>query len=838
MDHSLTLICAVDPHGHLQQVSGVGQLMLGQEKDQLLGQAFADIVHPDDRAVALGACGRALTQGHAVRFESRCLSPAGDEVLVEWSAFRPPADVQLLCIGSDVTQQRQAAHHAREQDAFYRAVAEHGFDTMTLLSAEGVYTYVAGSVQKALGYLPEELVGHSPFEFMHPDDVAVAQAAWAELCLQPVFAVPDCRFRAATGEWRWMETTISNQLLNPDIRAFTLCSRDITDKKNRAFELAASEQRFRLLFENNLTPSIFQDADGLVLDVNPAYLSFLGMTKEQVLHRQLPDFLPASLVPGAEEQFRVALGGQQLTYEPTLVHEGMERTLAVTKIPLVVEGRIMGVYTTGRDITEIAAAQRLIKQQAARLHLVLESITDAFLSMDRDWNLTYLNSEAERLLNRTEEEAIGRSMWELFPEEAGSIYRQKYQQALDTGQTVRFEAYFQREKRWLELKVYPFAEGISIFFSDITKRVESDKQLKLLALVAQDTVNSVIITDAAGRVEWVNAGFTRDTGYTLAEMLGKKPGEVLQGPETDPAAVRYFHERLRAPQPFSVTILNYQKTGQPLWFAIDVTPIYNDAGEVTQYIAIQHNINFRKEVEASQAKMTEELYRHNRDLQQFAYIISHNLRAPLSNALGLATLLTKVDRQSPVFDTSLAHLRTSMGQADTVLKDLNLVLSLRDPHDVQPPERVALGEVCQQAVANLDEPLRQCGGLVQLKIPDDLAVRGNRAYLYSIFDNLLSNSIKYRAEGRALLIEVTCSCDGQGGLSISFTDNGSGFDLVKAGPNVFQLYKRFHSKQPGRGIGLFLVKTHVEALGGKIAVSSEVNCGTRFLIQLDTFSGA
>jgi PAS domain S-box-containing protein len=838
MDHSLTLICAVDPHGHLQQVGGAGQLMLGQEKDQLLGQAFADIVHPDDRAVALGACGRALTQGHAVRFESRCLSPAGDEVLVEWAAFRPPADAQLLCIGRDVTQQRQAAHHAREQDAFYRAVAEHGFDTMTLLSAEGVYTYVAGSVQKALGYLPEELVGHSPFEFMHPDDVAVAQAAWAELCLQPVFAVPDCRFRAATGEWRWMETTISNQLLNPDIRAFTLCSRDITDKKNRAFELAASEQRFRLLFENNLTPSIFQDADGLVLDVNPAYLSFLEMTKEQVLHRQLPDFLPASLVPGAEEQFRVALGGQHLTYEPTLVHEGVERTLAVTKIPLVVEGRIMGVYTTGRDITEIAAAQRLIKQQAARLHLVLESITDAFLSMDRDWNLTYLNSEGERLLNRTEEEAIGRSMWELFPEEAGSIYRQKYQQALDTGQTVRFEAYFQREKRWLELKVYPFAEGISIFFSDITKRVESDKQLKLLALVAQDTVNSVIITDAAGRVEWVNAGFTRDTGYTLAEMLGKKPGEVLQGPETDPAAVRYFHERLRAPQPFSVTILNYQKTGQPLWFAIDVTPIYNAAGEVTQYIAIQHNINFRKEVEASQAKMTEELYRHNRDLQQFAYIISHNLRAPLSNALGLATLLTKVDRQSPVFDTSLAHLRTSMGQADTVLKDLNLVLSLRDPHDVQPPERVALGEVCQQAVANLDEPLQQCGGLVQIKIPDDLAVRGNRAYLYSIFDNLLSNSIKYRAEGRALHVEVACFCDGQGGLSISFTDNGSGFDLVKAGPNVFQLYKRFHSKQPGRGIGLFLVKTHVEALGGKIAVTSEVNCGTRFLIQLDTFSGA
>lgn len=832
LDHSPTLICAVDPQGKLQHVSGACRQVLGQEKDQLLGQPFADIVHPDDRAAALDACDRALAQDQPVRFESRCLGPAGDEV-VEWSAFRPPADALLLCIGRDVTQQRQATRHAREQEAFYRAVAEHGFDTMALLSAEGVYTYVSGSVQKALGYQPEELVGQSPFDFIHPDDVAAAQAAWVEQGAQPVFAVPDCRFRAANGEWRWMETTVSNQLLNPDLRAFTLCSRDVTDKKNRASELAASEQRFRLLFENNLSPAIYQDADGLVLDVNPAYLSFLNMTKEQVLHRPLTDVLPVGLVPGAEEQFRVALSGQSLTYEPTMVRKGVERTFSVTKIPLVVEGKIVGVYSRGEDITEMATAHRLIRQQAARLHMVLESITDAFLSMDRDWNLTYLNSEGERLLNLKQEAALGRNMWEVFPEEAGGTYRQKYQEALNMGQTVRFEAFFERENRWLELKVYPFAEGVSVFFTDITKRVESDKQLKLLALVVQGTVNNVIITDAAGRVEWVNAGFTRDTGYTLAEVLGRKPGEVLQGSETDPAAVRRFQERLSLPKPFSVTILNYKKSGQKLWLAMDVTPIFNDAGELTQFIAIQQNINFRKEVEASQAKMTEELYRHNRDLQQFAYVISHNLRAPLANALGLSTLLTKIDRQSPLFDTSLAHLHDSMAQADTVLKDLNLVLSIRDKQDVQAPERVVLAEVCQQAVQNLEEPLQQCRGVVEINIADDLAVHGNRAYLYSIFYNLLSNSIKYRAEERTLLVEIACFYNERGGLSISFSDNGSGFDMFKAGSDVFQLYKRFHTNQRGRGIGLFLVKTHVEALGGKIEVTSGVDFGTRFLIQLD-----
>ncbi|WP_196284030.1 PAS domain-containing sensor histidine kinase, partial [Hymenobacter jeongseonensis] len=748
MDHSPAIICAIDSRGHLQQVGGACRQMLGREKDHLLGQAFADIVHPDDRTAALDACGRALTQEQHVCFESRCLGPGGDELVVEWSAFRPPADALLLCIGRDVTEQRQATRRAHEQDAFYRAVAEHGFDTMALLSAEGVYTYVGGSVQKALGYRPEEMVGHSPFEFIHPDDVAAAQAAWAELGAQPVFAVPDCRFRAANGEWRWMETTISNQLLDPAIRAFTLCSRDVTDKKNRAFELAASDQRFRLLFENNQNPAIFQDADGRVLEVNPAYLAFLKMTKEQVMHQPFTDSLPAGLAPCAEELFRVALSGQQLTYEPTLMHDGVERTIAVTKIPLVVEGRVAGVYTTARDITEMATAQRLIKQQAARLHMVLESVTDAFLSMDRDWNLTYLNREGERLLNIIQDAALGKNMWELFPEEAGGIYRQKYQQALDTGQMVRFEAFFDRENRWLELKVYPFAEGVSIFFTDITQRVASDKQLKLLALVAQGTVNSVIITDAQGRTEWVNEAFTKHTGYTVAEMLGQKPGAVLQGPETDPAAIQRFQERLPLQKPFSATILNYKKSGQKLWFSMDITPVFNDVGELTQYIAIQQNINFRKEIEASQAKMTQDLYRHNRDLQQFTYVISHNLRAPLANALGLATVLTKVDKNTEAFGTALTHLRQSMVQADDVLKDLNLVLSIRDQKDLQAVEPLALKEVCEQAINNMDEALHQCGGRVALDCEDRLMTRGSRAYLYSIFYNLLSNSIKYRSEER------------------------------------------------------------------------------------------
>ncbi|ALW86774.1 hypothetical protein AUC43_17830 [Hymenobacter sedentarius] len=599
------------------------------------------------------------------------------------------------------------------------------------------------------------------------------------------------------------------------------------------FELAQSEQRFRLLFENNPTLAVFQDINGLVLDINPAFLTFLHKAKHEVIGQHLHDFLPAEVRALFGEKFKEAIGGHKVHFEVTVQGQYGEQYLKVNKIPLVVEERIIGLHVAAEDITEMAAAQNLIKQQATALTTTLESITDAFFSLDKDWNLTYINREAERLINLSREQSLGKNIWQLFPEEANGTYRRQYEQALETGKTVQFETFFARESRWLEFKAYPSATGLSIYFSDISERVEADKQLKLLALVAQGTDNGVVITDAQGRTEWVNAAFTRHTGYALAEMLGQRPGAMLQGPETDPAMVQRIRERMKRRKPFSVTILNYKKSGQKLWLAMDITPIYNDADELTQFVALMQNINYRKEIEASQAKMTQDLYRHNRDLQQFTYVISHNLRGPLANALGLAKMLTKVDKNSEAFTVSLAHLRESMGQADEVLKDLNLVLSIRDKQDIQAQETMPLVDVCAQAVNNLDEALQQCGGRVNLDIAAGLVVHGNRAYLYSIFYNLLSNSIKYRFAARPLKVDISCEPGDHGGPTISFTDNGSGFDMFKAGSDVFQLYKRFHTNQRGRGIGLFLVKTHVEAMGGKIEVASDLNFGTRFLIHLD-----
>lgn len=228
----------------------------------------------------------------------------------------------------------------------------------------------------------------------------------------------------------------------------------------------------------------------------------------------------------------------------------------------------------------------------------------------------------------------------------------------------------------------------------------------------------------------------------------------------------------------------------------------------------------------------QEIVTQNKDLQQFTYIVSHNLRAPLASALGLADLLGTEEPGSPYFEQTRTHLLASLHQLDQVLRDMNTILTVRDQQHLAAAEAVPLADVVRQVVQNLQEAVDQVGGTVRVAIPAALSVRANRAYLYSIFFNLLSNALQYRADERPLEVTVTATGGEGQPTRVTVADNGSGFDQQQAGDDVFKLYKRFHPHRPGRGMGLYLTKTHVESMGGNISVHSRVDEGTRFTIDV------
>jgi PAS domain S-box-containing protein len=715
-------------------------------------------------------------------------------------------------------------------------------DVLCAIGLGGVLERMSTACRLALGFEPAELLGRPFAELLHPDDWAVVAAQLTQAAAgAPVRFHCRCLHRAGQPvpmTWSVSRAPDSGVLLcfgkpvpgaQPSQQPVAQRGRATAAYQADTPGRPESEQRFRLLFENTLSLSAFQDVQGRILDINAAFLGFLRQPKQRVLQRPLTDFLTLAFRALFIEKFAEALSGRTVHYDATALDAtGRELTLHVTKTPLLVNGLLVGIHVAALDTTAFSAAQEELAHLAEQHLTILESISGAFLSFDTHCHLIYLNREAEQLFSLDRAAHLGLPMGQVFPDELVGVCRAKSEEAFASGCVTQFETYAPRLERWLDVKLFPSPTGLLVYVLDITDLIASAKQLKLLALVAEGTDNGVVIAGADGRVEWVNAGFTKHTGYTLAELGGRRGGRVLQGPETDPEAVQLFRAGLQQAAPFSVTILNYTKAGEKLWLVVDVTPIYNQTGELTQYIALLQNINFRKETEARQGQMTQDVYAHNQDLQQFTYMVSHNLRAPLANALGLATLLTKLGKDTDNFDLVLGHLRQSMSQADAVITDLNQVLAIRDKHVV--PEPVDLAEVCAQALASL--AMAQHGGQVRLDIAAGLAVRGTRAYLYSIFDNLLSNALKYRAAERPLEVTIWAVADGHGSVTISVADNGVGFDTQQAGGKVFQLYQRFHGSPPGRGIGLFLVRTHVEAMHGHISVTSTVGVGTTFLLSL------
>jgi methyl-accepting chemotaxis protein len=190
----------------------------------------------------------------------------------------------------------------------------------------------------------------------------------------------------------------------------------------------------------------------------------------------------------------------------------------------------------------------------------------------------------------------------VLPEQSRSPEYAAFWKALNNGQHLsgEFQRLGKHRKVWIHGSYTPIFSRRGVPFkvvkyaTDVTEQVLAREREALLGLVANGTDNSVVITSPDGLIQYVNPGFTRLTGYRLEEVLGKKPGKLLQGRHTDQETVRRIREALHAQKPFSEQILNYSKSGEPYWIALSINPAFASDGELERYIAVQTNVTSAK----------------------------------------------------------------------------------------------------------------------------------------------------------------------------------------------------------------------------------------------------
>ena len=242
---------------------------------------------------------------------------------------------------------------------------------------------------------------------------------------------------------------------------------------------------------------------------------------------------------------------------------------------------------------------------------------------------------------------------------------------------------------------------------------------------------------------------------------------------------------------------------------------------------MRQNKDLGNEVE----KRTADLVQYNRQLEQYAFITAHNLRAPVARIIGLGQLLKMQQSDPDEAAFIIDKLMVASQELDRVIKELNAILDIRK-FSVEITAEVDLKTEVNFILANLEQEIRQTGASVNVDFSAVGKIFSIKAYIHSILFNLISNAIKYREPRRKPEINIKSAClDDE--ICLSVSDNGIGIDLASHHDMMFQLYKRFHFHADGRGIGLFLVKTQIDSLGGRIEIDSKVNHGTTFRVYLN-----
>ncbi|WP_207423558.1 PAS domain-containing sensor histidine kinase [Desertivirga brevis] len=545
----------------------------------------------------------------------------------------------------------------------------------------------------------------------------------------------------------------------------------------------------------------------------------------------------------AEEELQDLKKGKKSIAEYRIQHpEGSIRWLEVRTLP-VFDGEILvRVEGVVSDITKRKLAELQTVKAKELSESIINSLPGIFYLFDEQGKYLSWNKNFEKITGYDAKEIINLSPLDLVVDNDRTSVRDVVlrvfrdgQGDVEAGLKVKdgniYKYYFNGQKLVIDGKNYLAGMGI-----DISKRKAAEETLQkneqMLSYILDLIPQAIFWKDTKSNFMGGNSIFAKMLGVDdVRTVIGKNDFDFSPTPEEARMYQQDDQEVMKAKSPRMHYIESFrQSNGEVTWLDTTKIPLKDQNDEVYGILVVIEDITEKKLKEDKQKKVNEDLIRKNIELTDFSYIVSHHLRAPICKVLGLASLF---DRQNPDTDLNgevIGYIANEVANLDTVVKDLNTILANQSPAG-KLFETISLADLFNDVKKPHENELHETGGMIRQSF-EVATVKTVRSYLFSIFSNLISNAIKYKHPERAPEIVVR-SYSSEGGTYVSFQDNGLGLDLKKVGGKIFEFYNNFqYGLGTGRGIGLKLVKTQVEAVGGSIEVESAPGEGTCFKIYL------
>ena len=354
------------------------------------------------------------------------------------------------------------------------------------------------------------------------------------------------------------------------------------------------------------------------------------------------------------------------------------------------------------------------------------------------------------------------------------------------------------------------------------------KELNKLSLIATKTQNCVIITDAAGKIEWVNHAFELLYDYKLEEITGRLPREVIIASDSQELILGLVKSAISSKQTQSKAITTFSKNQQEFRSFIEITPIFGNTGELLNTVALIQDVTDIHNYQTSLEHKNVELKKINSELDNFVYSVSHDLRSPLLSIKGLLNLIAMDETKNDIYLEYIRLALTSVDRLDDTIQEI-LDYSRNARFDLSLSE-LDLREIVQHIFEDLKYSVEP-PVYFNLQIIGSSVITSDKFRLETILKNLVGNGFKYRStdiDQCYVLVKVDTTGDH---VDISVSDNGTGIS-EKNLPRIFEMFYRGSSAVPGTGLGLYICKEIAEKLNGTLSAESELGKGTTIKLQL------
>lgn len=613
------------------------------------------------------------------------------------------------------------------------------------------------------------------------------------------------------------------------------------------------------------------DVGRRIIYVNEAFTRMTGYAREEIIGRsarvlQGPDTDPETVRRiGTALDRREPVRAELLNYRK----DGTPFWVELSVTPVLDEsGAVVQWTSVQRDTTERRRAEEtalsLARETAARteeararrvIESILESITDGFVAVDREWRYTYVNHEAERLLRQSRATLLGRTLWEAFPGFSESISRSEFQRAMAERVTVAFEQYSAPPGIWVDVRAYPSSEGLSIFFQDVTARKDAEQKLseseQRYRLLADLIPQYIWTTDANGYHRYFSRRWYDLTGTTFEETEGEGWIQFMHPDDRERTIARWKHS-LETGEPYSIEYRFRDVHGKYHWFWGQAIPQRDEDGAIVGWFGTLTDISERKqhdeererllarerEARAEAERGREELERLTESRTRMMRGFTHDVKNPLGAADGYAQLLEEgiLGELSQKQRESMQRIRRSIQTSLHLIHEL-LELARAEAGRIElDSEPTDLTHLVREAVEDFRAQATAAGLELTIRSHATLLTRTDPARVRQILSNLLSNAVKYTHVGG---IAVETDIRPREGplrhsrcIAIRVTDTGPGIPAEKQ-EAIFHEFTRLDPEAPhGAGVGLTISRRLARHLQGDITVESEPGRGSTFTLWL------